>query len=371
MNKSSKYERLENSGKNKKNDRFGDSKNQKTSQKSAVKPSTQYKREHKADYGKEKIDILFEDEYICVINKPTGLLTCPYPGSRSRTAQSVLEEIMRKNGTFSAKHRPLIVHRLDRDTSGVMMFALTEAAQKKIMDTWHQMVTERLYRAVSENPKNPKRFLPLSGLIDDPLAFNAHNVGFVPKEGDKPHHDERFAKKRNENSLYEKNIEGYGENRHFKTVPARTNFKTILRGPTHTLFELSLDTGKKNQIRAHLASKGYPLAGDENFRANTDNFHRLCLHARTLEFTHPFTGETLRFEVAEPEEWKKYVEKGDKHPEPPIWKQEKSEKEHVRFHKHAAVESFDGGKVELGKKRLSAKDKAHMDFIQQGKFKGK
>lgn len=377
MNKSSeksKFEKKGNFDEDKKNgvsaDRFTGSKNQKTNQKS-VKPSTQYKREHKADYGKEKIDILFEDEYICVINKPTGLLSCPYPGSRSRTAQSVLEDIMRKNGTFSAKHRPFVVHRLDRDTSGVMMFALTEAAQKKIMDTWHQMVTERLYRAVAENPKNQKHCLPFSGLIDDPLAFNAHNVGFVPKEGDKPRHDERFAKKHNENSLYEKNIEGYGENRHFKTVPARTNFTTILRGPTHTLFELSLDTGKKNQIRAHLASKGYPLAGDENFRANTDNFHRLCLHARTLEFTHPFTGEKLRFEVAEPEEWKKYVEKGDKHPEIPIWKQEKSEKEHVRFHKHANVESFDGGKVELGKKRLSAKDKAHMDFIQQGKFKGR
>lgn len=371
MSKASEKSKHENESNFGKTSDFSGSKKSKTGRETSVKPSTQYKREHKADYGKEKIDILFEDEYICVINKPTGLLSCPYPGSRSRTAQSVLEDIMRKNGTISAKHRPLTVHRLDRDTSGVMMFALTEAAQKKIMDTWHQMVTERLYRAVAENPKNPRRFLPFSGLIDDPLAFNAHNVGFVPKDGDKPRHDERFAKKHNEHSLYEKNIEGYGENRHFKTVPARTNFTTVLRGPTHTLFELSLDTGKKNQIRAHLASKGYPLAGDENFRANTDNFHRLCLHARTLEFVHPFTGETLRFEVAEPEEWKKYVEKGDKNPEIPIWKQNKNEKEHVRFHKHASVESFDGGKIELGKKRLSSKDKAHMDFIQQGKIKGR
>lgn len=334
-----------------------------------VKASTLYKREHKADYGKEKIDILFEDEYICVINKPTGLLSCPYPGSRSRTAQSVLEEIMRKNGTYSPSHKPFVVHRLDRDTSGVMMFALTESAQKKIMDSWHQMVTERLYRAVAENPKNPKDFLPLSGLIDDPLAFNAHNVGFVPKEGDKPRHDESFARKNHENSLYEKNIEGYGENRHFKTVPARTHFTTILRGPTHTLFELSLDTGKKNQIRAHLASKGYPLAGDENYRAKTDPFHRLCLHARTLEFVHPFTNQKMKFEVAEPEEWKSYVEKGDKHPETPVWSKEKTNKEHVRFHKNAKIEDFDGEKIELGKRRLSAKDRAHMDFIQQGKYK--
>lgn len=329
-----------------------------------VKASTLYKREHKADYGKEKIEILFEDEYICVISKPTGLLSCPYPGSRSRTAQSVLEEIMRKNGSCSSTRKPFVVHRLDRDTSGVMMFALTETAQKKIMDSWHQMVTERLYRAVAENPKNVNHLLPFSGLIDDPLAFNAHNVGFVPKESDRPRHDEKSVRKSGE-SLYEKNVEGYGDNRHFKTVPARTHFKTVFKGETHTLFELSLDTGKKNQIRAHLASKGYPLAGDENYRARTDPFHRLCLHARTLEFIHPFTGEKMHFEVKEPEEWLKYVQKGDRHPEPPVWFKEK--KEHVRFHKNANIADFNGKNIELGQKRLTAKDKAHMNFIQQGK----
>ena len=138
----------------------------------------------KKDFGHEKIEILYSDETICVINKPSGLLSVPYPGSRIRTAQSILEEIMHKNGTFSSSHRPFAVHRLDRDTSGVMLFALTENAQKKIMDTWHQMVTERLYRAVAENPRNKKLILPDCGLIDDELAFNAHNVGFVPKESE-------------------------------------------------------------------------------------------------------------------------------------------------------------------------------------------
>lgn len=76
-----------------------------------------------------------------------------------------------------------------------------------------------------------------------------------------------------------------------ETCEARTNFRVVLRGRTHTLFELSLDTGKKNQIRAHLASRHYPLAGDENYRARTDPFHRLALHARTLAFIHPVTGE--------------------------------------------------------------------------------
>ena len=183
-------------------------------------------------------------------------------------------------------------------------------------------------------------------------------------------------KKSQEDSIYEKNIEGFGENRHFKTVPARTNYTTILRGKTHTLFELSLDTGKKNQIRAHLASKGYPLAGDENYRAHTDHFHRLCLHARTLEFVHPFTGQQLKFEVAEPEEWKEYVEKGDFHPETPVWALSKKERfqneNHSRSGKNTDpkdrnIQTFDDEKIDLGRKRLSAKEKAHMNFIEQGR----
>ena len=260
-----------------------------------VKASTEYKRAHKSDYGHEKIELLYHDQWIAVINKPSGMLSVPYPGSKARTAQAVLEDILRKQGIANAKHKPYVVHRLDRDTSGVMMFALTEQAQEKIMNTWHHMVTERLYHAVAEIGRDAEN-LPESGLIDDPLAQNAHNVGFVPKKGDKDHsgHD-------------------------FKTVAARTNYKMVLQGKTHILFELSLDTGKKNQIRAHLAAHGYPLAGDEEHRAHTDPFGRLCLHARTLEFDHPFTGEHMKFEVPEPAEWSTYVEKGDLHPKKPVW----------------------------------------------------
>lgn len=229
----------------------------------------------------DKIEILHLDKYIAVINKPAGLLSVPYSGSNMRTAQSVLEQILRKQGRGNAHHRPFAVHRLDRDTSGVMMFALTEQAQKIIMDNWHTMVTERLYRALSEvSPVAKKNPLANEGLIDDPIALNAHNIGFVPK-----------APKSGE----------------FKTVPARTNYKKIAENSKYALFELSLDTGKKNQIRAHLAAHGYPLAGDREHRAHTNPFNRLCLHARTLEFDHPFTHEHLKFEVPEPEEWAKII----------------------------------------------------------------
>ena len=299
-----------------------------------VKASTQYKREHKADYGKEKIDILYEDKDIIVIHKPSGLLSVPYPGSKARTALEVLEKIMRSRGDFSAGHRPFVVHRLDRDTSGVMMFALNEGMQKKIMAHWHTMVTERLYRAVAENPRDKEKILPDFGLIDDSLAQNAHHVGYVP-------HD---------------------KNDHAKTVAARTHFRVVERGETHTLFELSLDTGKKNQIRAHLASKGYTLAGDENFRAHTDPFHRLALHARTLEFVHPVTGKKMKFEVAEPEEWLSYVQKGDRHPEETLWSKER----------RAMAESKKTNQEKIsGPKEFSRTKSRKMNFIERGKNFGR
>ena len=297
---------------------------------------------------KEKLEILYIDEYLCVINKPSGLLSVPYPASHTKTALSLLEEIMHKNGTWKAGHRPFAVHRLDRDTSGVMVFALSEKVQKKMMDSWHTCVTQRLYRAVAENPKNESLFLSDSGLIDDNLAFNAHNQGFVPKKTDSA----------------EKNAE-------LKTVPARTNYKILFRGKTHTLFELSLDTGKKNQIRAHLASKGYPLAGDENYRARTDNFGRLCLHAATLEFIHPYTEKTLKFEVKEPETWLEYVKKGDFHPETPVWIKELHEKfentkgEHFHSRGHGNTENFPP------EKRLSRKQTSKKYFIEAGKKRGR
>ncbi len=319
-----------------------------------VKASTQYKREHKADYGREKIEILYEDHDIMVIEKPCGLLSVPYPGSKARTALELIEKIMRGRGDWTSSHRPFTVHRLDRDTSGVMVFALTEAAQHTLMSKWHSTVTERLYHAVAENPRNPQKQLPDAGTINAPLAQNAYHVGYVPKDND--------------------DFEGQKP----KTVEAVTHYKVVCRGKTHTLFELSLDTGKKNQIRAHLSSMGYPLAGDENYRAHTDPFHRLALHARTLEFAHPVTGKKMHFEVPEDAQWLEYVQKGNLHPEMPVWEKAKiAEKQESRNRPayNGKIESdwnrrgkkgsddFEG----MERRRISAKERSHSDFISLGK----
>ena len=231
----------------------------------------------------EPFDVLFQDEYLAIVFKPAGLLSVPYQGAQGKTAVDMLENNMRKRGIWNQGHRPFAVHRLDRDTSGILMLALTQDAQQVIMNSWHQMVTERLYRAVAENPiyTHNTQELAESGLIDAPLAQNAYHQSYVPKVSEK--------------------------NKPQELSPARTNYKIIKRGQQYTLFELSLDTGKKNQIRAHLAYLGYPIAGDKNYRAKTDPFNRLALHARTLDFIHPYTNKSMHFEVAEPSTWEKAV----------------------------------------------------------------
>ncbi len=235
-------------------------------------------------FQRGQLSTLYEDKYIAVIYKPAGLLAVPYEGRRARTALSALEARMRKAGTYAKNRRPFAVHRLDRDTSGVMMFALNENAQKTLMNGWQTLVTKRIYRAVAENTGGR---LDDHGIIDAELSYNAYNIAFVPK------------KTRTANGK-----------RSLKTVSAQTHYTILTRGKTHTLFELTLDTGRKNQIRAHLASCGFPIAGDKNYRASTNPFGRLMLHARTLVFTHPFTGEQMKFEIPEPQEWQQFVECG-------------------------------------------------------------
>lgn len=235
-----------------------------------------------------KLEILYKDKYILVIYKPVALLSTAFPGHRGHTAQSMLEEILRKQGLVNAKHKPFSVHRLDRDTSGVMMFALSMPLQKQIMNNWQNMVTKRLYIALAKNPhKNQKDDLQDSGTIDDELAKNAYNVGFVPKKNQ----NDKTGKK-------------------FSTIKAITHYKKIKKGKTHTIFELSLETGKKNQIRAHLQFHNYPIVGDLSHSSKENPFNRLCLHAKTLEFIHPVTKEKMCFEVPAPKEWFDFCSRG-------------------------------------------------------------
>lgn len=240
----------------------------------------------------EKFSVLYIDEHIAVVYKPSGLLSVPISSYKGgRTALSELENYMRKTGRYSSNHRPAAVHRLDRDTSGILLFALTRPIQKKIMDNWNSVVTKRLYRAVCENPlpKNDLLKGAEKGTINKPLSYNAYNIAYVQKEN-------QLLKQENKT-----------KNQNKKSISAITHYKILKKGKDFSLFELNLETGRKNQIRAHLSYAGYTICGDENYRSKKNPFGRLALHAAILEFIHPVSGKEMSFKVDEPEQWKNTI----------------------------------------------------------------
>jgi 23S rRNA pseudouridine1911/1915/1917 synthase len=212
--------------------------------------------------------LLYEDRDIIVVDKPAGLLSIASSGERARTAYWVLSEYLCKKGE---KRRPAVVHRLDRDTSGVMIFAKSEQVKKKLMDNWDALVAERRYIAVAEGSMDAwRRDGKAEGVIDAPLGEGPGGKVIVMETG-------RRAVTR------WKLLRGFSK-----------------KGTFYSMLSLELETGRRNQIRAHLAFIGRPVAGDKKYGAKTDPFKRLCLHAEKIAFTHPGSGSLMDFEVPAP-----------------------------------------------------------------------
>ena len=228
------------------------------------------------------MEILYEDKHLLVVVKPAGMLTVGYPGSHGRTVIDTLTRERQRRGLVHGAYKPYAVHRLDKDTSGVLLVALDPKTKDLVMDTWQTMVKKRTYRALTENPRGPKwQPLPEDHTISLPLIKNAahHTYAVDPSAAILTPEQKK------------------------QLMDAVTHFTVLEQSARGTLFELELETGRTNQIRAHLAYYGYPLAGDELYRSHINPCGRLCLHARTLEFVHPYTKELLSFEVPEPAEW--------------------------------------------------------------------
>lgn len=218
-----------------------------------------------------RLQLVYEDDDIIVINKGYGLLSVSTDNRKDVTAYSIVRDYLKR---VSPANKLFIVHRLDQHTSGLMMFAKNIAAKDAMQHNWNNMVIDRRYAAIVEG-----RVEPEEGIIDTLLAENSRHVVYVP--GDNPDDEEQNPK----------NVE---------TKRAVTRYKAVKSRNGYTLLDVSLDTGRKNQIRVHMQHIGHPIAGDRKYGAKTSPAHRLCLHARTLRFVHPTTRVDMNFEIPLP-----------------------------------------------------------------------
>ena len=205
--------------------------------------------------------ILYEDRDILVIHKPAGLLTIANEKEKVRTAYHMLTDYVRQESKFG---RVFVVHRLDRDTSGVVLFAKNEETKRAFQEDWDARVLRRGYRALVEGVPQPPE-----GEVRSFLRETRTHLVYSGAPG-------RDAKE------------------------AVTLYRTLASGGGYALLEIDLKTGRKNQIRVHMSDLGHPIAGDRQYGARTRPLGRLCLHAHRLELIDPRSGEKRVFAAREP-----------------------------------------------------------------------
>lgn len=207
--------------------------------------------------------VLFEDASLIVIEKPVNLLSMASATERDKTAYAFLTNYVRR-GNPRRPERVWIVHRLDRETSGLMVLAKTKAAKHALQADWYE--AEKRYLAVVEgNP--PADHGVLRSHLDESSPFKVYNA--PPGE---------------------------------RTRHAVTHYRVMKRIANRALIELTLETGRRHQIRVHLAGAECPIIGDLKYEARTNPARRLGLHASSLQFKHPVSGELLRFESPLPQD---------------------------------------------------------------------
>ena len=212
--------------------------------------------------------ILYEDEHLIVVNKPAKLLSVANDKEKNRTAYHMVTDYVKSQ---RVDDRIFVLHRLDRDTSGVLMFARDPKTKELFQARWNDIVTRRGYYAVVEGAPKPAEDTVVSHLIE-----TATHLVFSGQPG-------------------------------LNSRRAVTHYRTMAAGHGYALLDVSIDTGRKNQIRVHMQDIGHPVAGDRQYGAKTNPLGRLCLHACELSLTDPVTGKALSFVARMPKEFSKLV----------------------------------------------------------------
>ena len=213
-------------------------------------------------------DIVFEDDHIIVVNKPSGLLSISTPKEKEKTLFHIVREYLISKNKYA---KVFIVHRLDKDTSGLVVLAKDEKTKNKLQENWNEFVTLREYVAVVHGKLKNKE-----DKIIQKLKENKTNMVYVSKDDD--------AKE------------------------AITNYKVIKETDNYSMVNINIETGRKNQIRVAFASLKNPIVGDKKYGVK-DNENRLYLHANRLKMYYPEIKKDILFEVQTPKEFKKIMEK--------------------------------------------------------------
>ena len=211
----------------------------------------------------KNIDIIYEDKDIIVINKPSGLLTVATEKEKNKTAYHLVMEYLKKK---NKNNRIFIIHRLDKDTSGIIMFAKNERAKHLYQDNWNDIVKKRCYYAVIDGKMQKKE-----GTIKSYLKENGNMVYSVKDRSGKL---------------------------------AVTEYKVLKERKNISLLDINLKTGRKNQIRVHMKENKTPILGDLKYGEKSKLINRLALHAYKLELVNPVTKKLLTFEINMPNEFK-------------------------------------------------------------------
>ena len=225
--------------------------------------SVSKKKQERYQLQSRYVKIVYEDRWLVVIEKNIGILSMA-AGHKSLNVKAVLDNYFDKSRQNCRAH---VVHRLDRDTSGLMVYAKDIETEQILERNWHDIVYDRRYVAL------------LSGVMEE-------DDGTITS----------WLKDNKAYFTYSSPVDNGGKY-------AITHFHTLKRGQAHSLVEFKLETGRKNQIRVHAADMGHPVCGDTKYGNGDDPIHRLCLHAFLLCFTHPMTGEPMEFETRIPKDF--------------------------------------------------------------------